>query len=163
MNTDALVRFNAKVNRQDPDKCWEWTGARNARGYGIFHPTHDQTVGAHRFALAVHLGRDLRAWALHKCDNPPCVNPRHLFEGSSAENVADAVAKDRHKRGERGASVLTDAAVLDIRELAAGGAMLREIANMYGVAPSMVTMIVRGDRWAHVGGPRTHRYQTRGK
>jgi len=99
-------------------------------------------------------------FACHRCDNPECCNPAHLFEGTNAANVADAVAKMRHKRGSSDPqSKLTEANVVLLRELAASGTALTELSAQYGISPALTTMIVRGDRWRHAGGPITLRYR----
>lgn len=75
--------------------CWEWQGALDKDGYGIFSYA-GKVQRAARFALALD-GRDpKRKFACHTCDNPSCVNPSHLFVGSHEENMADMVAKGRH-------------------------------------------------------------------
>jgi hypothetical protein len=79
--------------------CWEWTGVVNHRGYGLigFHKI-GRTVAVHRMAAHIWLGmEDLRAkvYVCHKCDNPRCFNPEHLFIGTPSDNVRDAIAKGR--------------------------------------------------------------------
>lgn len=84
--------------------CWEWQRYKNDAGYGQFHsgliyPSGaSMQVKAHRFSLSVRLGRDLLPGmqALHSCDNPPCVRPDHLREGTQSENVRDSLARGRH-------------------------------------------------------------------
>lgn len=83
------------------ETCVEWEGTRNRNGYGILgHAVHGSRL-AHRAALAGKLGRPVRGKARHTCDNPPCVNPEHLLEGTQADNVADAVARGRVAKGPR--------------------------------------------------------------
>lgn len=144
--------------------CIEWTAARR-HGYGVFHPSKSTTVAAHRYALERKLGRPIGPgmYACHKCDNPPCVNPDHLYEGSPQDNVDDAVRRDRHKRGQRGAEKLTDAEVVAIRERRALGELISALSREYGVSESLICAIGRGYRWAHSGGPRTLSYNTNRK
>jgi hypothetical protein len=92
----------------------------------------------------------------HTCDNPPCVNPAHLFLGSAADNSADMVAKGRQapaektaRRGEsHGRALLTAAEVAEIRSrYAAGGTTYRQLASEYGVGPPHVWAIVNRRVW----------------
>lgn len=90
-------RFWKKVKKGGPDDCWIWTGCVNGGGYGqISAGGPRRMIPAHRVALLLD-GTDvpLGKYVLHKCDNPPCVNPRHLFVGTNSDNMKDMVAKGR--------------------------------------------------------------------
>lgn len=157
-------RFWAKVKVGGDDECWPWTAGSTSYGYGVFHPSKSETVGAHRFSLSLKLGRELGPglYACHTCDNPVCVNPAHLYEGTHQQNVDDCVSRGRHKRGAMGRGTkLTDESVISIRTRAANGERNRELAVEYGVNESLISMITRGARWAHLGGPISKKYTTR--
>ena len=97
-----LDRFNESYERLKPDECWPWNGRRDPGGYGkFFRDGHD--VGAHKIALEIKLGRPLKECALHTCDNNPCVNGAHLYEGTQKQNAADRENRGRgnHATGDR--------------------------------------------------------------
>lgn len=110
--------FWAKVDRSaGPDACWIWKGAVTSKwGYGCFQ-AGGRVLGAHKVAWLYTHGEPGRLCVLHRCDNRVCVNPAHLFLGTKKDNAADAVAKDRHARGERmRRNKLTAPQVVEIRE-----------------------------------------------
>lgn len=146
-------RFHARVAVGTPGECWPWTGRRNAKGYGGFDDVKGSLV-AHRVAYALANGAiPDGASVLHKCDNPPCCNPAHLYVGDAAQNAADKVARNRQQRlrgTDNGRHVLTVASVLDIRQRCAGGESRIAVAERYGITPAMVGRVVRRQNWAHV-------------
>lgn len=78
------------------DGCWLWTGCRDKRGYGKTS-IHGKTVIAHRLAWILTFGEIASGqFICHRCDNPPCVNPEHLFSGTPKANMEDMVKKSRH-------------------------------------------------------------------
>jgi len=87
-------RFWAKVDRTDD--CWLWTACRTTHGYGQFRPERSRGAQAHRVAWELTNGPiPAGMLVLHRCDNPPCVNPAHLFLGTQSDNMRDMYAKGR--------------------------------------------------------------------
>jgi HNH endonuclease len=86
------------IRGASPDDCWSWRGSTSVHGYGRLHrgARGEGIIGAHRASWLIHNGPIPEGMAvLHRCDNPPCSNPLHLFLGTQAENMFDAIAKDR--------------------------------------------------------------------
>lgn len=99
----VMGRMWAKVDRSaGPDGCWPFTGCL-VRGYGVLSEGRKRRRSAHRLALESKLGRPIRPgyMACHTCDNPPCCNPAHLYEGTAQDNSDDAVVRGRTARGHR--------------------------------------------------------------
>lgn len=91
--TKTAVDFWARVDIRGPNDCWLWKGGLKSKGYGNFG--HNKS--AHRYAYEQTYGPALKPCICHHCDNPPCCNPAHLFEGTNADNVADRVRKGRSR------------------------------------------------------------------
>lgn len=79
--------------------CLEYEGTKNKNGYGVLPRAVHGSRLAHRAALAEHLGRPVEGFALHRCDNPPCIRGDHLYEGDQRQNVEDAVERGRVRGG----------------------------------------------------------------
>jgi hypothetical protein len=142
-------RLLAKTNKTAD--CWIWLGAKDKYGYGrIGH--NGRSILAHRAAYLVATGGlpdDLKV--CHRCDNPSCVRPDHLFLGTQPDNVADMMQKGRVAKGERGGQAkLMEVEVLSIKRLASKGITHLAIAERHGVSRALVSMIVSGKRWGHV-------------
>ncbi len=152
-------RLWAKVDKSGD--CWLWTGHRNHDGYGrmLISKRPLRMIFTHRLAWESTYGAvpdDLRV--LHRCDNPPCCNPAHLFIGSQPENIADMHAKGRYRKagtvsGKAGRGVLKLQAA-DVRSIraqyAAGGISMKALGAEFGVCAEMVHRIVRGTAWQQI-------------
>ena len=158
-----LERFWDKVGAMGPG-CWEWVGSTRA-GYGRFYLDRNTEVLAHRFSFQIHNGPVPKGMHVcHHCDNPPCVNPAHLFMGTPADNTRDAMRKGRLSDPPRMSlpgeanpnSRLTERDVLEMRRLyATEGRTLAALAEQFGVTLSAVGQVVTGKRWGHAPGPIT--------
>jgi len=149
-------RFWEKVDKQSPNDCWEWTGSLN-HNYGVFWDGKKR-VRAHRYSFFLKYGHyPKKGCACHACDNPSCVNPDHLWDGTLEENFKDMRNKGRgtkpptHNGQKNPSAKLTQEQVLEIRkqyELAKGEKGTQtQLAKKYGVNKTMISNIVRWKNW----------------
>ena len=139
------ARFWEHVDIKSDDECWEWQGSRTAAKYGLMY-WNGELQYVHRLSLEFD-GRPVpnRWHACHVCDNPPCVNPKHLFPGTPKDNMLDKVSKGRHTFGENHPnSKLSDTEVIEIRKLASEGMFQSDIARKFGIHDSYVSELVAG-------------------
>lgn len=144
---DPRERFFKYVEKTNT--CWNWTGARHKFGYGHF-AMYGRQGTTHRFSWEFHYGKIPKGkFVLHTCDNPPCVNPKHLWLGTTQENTADKTMKGRQIRGEDvPVSKLKWNQVDEIRKLYETGKYTqRQLAKMYGVTQCPIARIVRNTGW----------------
>jgi hypothetical protein len=146
-------RFYDKVMPEPNTGCWFWTGATKEFGYGVIGlgRRKDGTAKAHRVSWELHRG-PLNAGdcVLHRCDQPLCVNPNHLYCGTLSDNMKDCVRKGRNfLPNNRGTNAkwakLDEQKVSEIRSRKETGA---EYARRFGVSKSAVYEIWRGKNWA---------------
>ncbi len=157
-----LARFWDKVERVGAGDCWRWTASASPQGYGriglLWESGRCALALAHRVSWTVAFGIvPEEMCVLHRCDNPPCCNPGHLFLGDRADNYADCRSKGRdspppYSRGEqKGNSKLTRAEVLAIRWLKTTTFMSqRRISLAFDVSQGLVNKILHRKLWAHV-------------
>lgn len=143
----ANVFWSKVAITANDDLCWEWKAGKRSK-YGSFG-----SGSSHRIAWELANGKIPDGlWVLHKCDNPLCCNPKHLFLGTAKNNSDDMVNKDRQAIGEKnGFRKLTDAQVIEIREKYVKGRITqKEIAAEYGVTYSTVSLVVNNKSWKHI-------------
>lgn len=152
---DRAESFFTKVLASDD--CWLWIGARLVKkrgGYGKW-TLYGREMGAHRASALFFLGGiPDRKMVLHRCGNPPCIRPSHLYLGTAKENAHDAISEGAMARGERhGHAKLTEAEVKAMRAIrAATGMSYRLIGERFGVALSQAWRVINDENWTHIAG-----------
>lgn len=162
-NVDQVIKKRFESKFLITPGCWIWKAGRHTKlPYGKFK-IYGKTVLAHRFSYELYIGRICEGmFVLHRCDNPSCVNPCHLFIGTHDDNMSDKVAKNRQAKAERitgnrnsakgerhGRALLTESDVAEIRKISAthhhyGRA---ELAKKYGVSEATIKAIKSGKLW----------------
>jgi hypothetical protein len=148
MAVKALAeRFGTKWSEDPGSGCWVWTANALPSGYGLIRVSREDGIRvAHRVSWLLHRGPIPPGMRVcHRCDNPPCVNPDHLFLGTPKDNTRDMLMKGRHAYGRRlPQSKLTPEAVAEIR---ASPESSSSICRRYGVTDSTIRYVRRGDTW----------------
>lgn len=146
-----MKRFWSKITKTT--SCWIFNGCQSEKGYGLFR-FDGKSQRAHRVAWMLTQGKiPKNKLIMHKCDNPPCVNPKHLTIGTPRENSSDMVSKMRQCYGEKKAKKLTREKVIKIKTLVRFGTLPhKEIAQMFGISKKYIWAIASGKVWKHIGG-----------
>jgi hypothetical protein len=152
MDKEIAERFWAKVEKTE--YCWNWIGGTSSAGYGRFR-IGDKLYSPHRLSFEWHNEPIPDGMLIcHRCDNPSCVRPSHLFLGTYSDNLIDAIHKDINpiRRGEdAGTSVLTEEEVKRIRmEYRFGVFGYKRLAIKYGVGRTTIEHIIRRRTWKHI-------------
>lgn len=132
--------------------CWIWIGHCTQPGYGQFKDMRiKRSIPAHRFSYEIHNGPILNGrWVLHKCDNPPCVNPTHLFLGTAKDNTQDAAKKGRMTRGEEHFSTtLKNIDIIYIRRAYPHQSAF-SLASKFDVSRRTIYNIINKYTWKHI-------------
>jgi len=139
---DKSKHFWKSVDIKGDNECWNWKQCCDTGGYGHFNSKRKMFL-SHRFAYEDKIG-SIPAGKLvcHKCDNPKCCNPSHLFIGSNRDNRQDASKKGRITGGGYKLTPAILSMVLDIRQLALSGISQQKIADKYKLSQAAVSMII---------------------
>lgn len=144
-------RFWEKVDVGWPDECWEWNASTCDEDYGRLS-WEGRVRLAHRVSWLIHFGDPGEMFVCHRCDNPPCVNPDHLFLGTPLDNATDMIRKGRARyRGIYGPPegrvgfLWSDAAC--VRHWAQDGGSIREIAETFDISTGFVRRLVLREVW----------------
>jgi len=145
-------RFERHYMPEPNSGCWLWFGSTNARGYGGFN-VDGTNKSAHRVSYELHHNCtvDSTVSVCHRCDNPCCVNPEHLFLGTHQENIADRHRKGRSNAPRGEASGRTSITAEQARAIRSDRRSLRLIAADYGMSISGIHGVRSGLTWKHLG------------
>lgn len=152
MKPKTLEDLLAQVEKTE-NGCWEWTGYKSRHGYGLKWWNGKRWLAPRLLFYLMGFRLTKADFVCHKCDNPPCCNPDHLFLGDTRSNTRDKVNKGRQAKGEAvGTSKLNKTQVASIRQRYYTGGVTQEVlAKEYGVSQVRVGSIVRNVGWATVG------------
>jgi len=140
-----LARFWEKVDKTG--ECWNWLAYKDKDGYGQIG-LNGKMRRTHRVSWIIANGRNPELLILHKCHNPSCINPNHLYEGSHALNMTDMVNAGRSGKGARNAQAkLTESQVRQIRIMPG---TQQALAKIFGVSHTAIRRIKNDIRWKHL-------------
>jgi len=168
MRIPLVIRFCQYFRAGSPDGCWNWTGTKNRAGYGMIGigGRSEGHMIAHRYMYELVYGTKLpkgqSVVIMHTCDNPACVNPRHLRRGTMRDNILDMHQKGRAKwnpnppppksrpGSANGNSKLTETDVARIRQRIRDGERIEHLAREYNVRPTTLGWMRDRVTWKHV-------------
>lgn len=153
MDKKLLDKLMSRISKAQSG-CWEWTWGLSNAGYGRLGYKGKNTQASRVMWIAVHGSIPNGLWVLHRCDNPKCINPDHLFLGTRKDNIDDMVRKGRGNalRGaESNKAKLTEEIVRQIRkEHHHSGIGFRPLGRKYGVSDMAIRKLISGQSWKHI-------------
>lgn len=151
-------KFFSKFTKAGDEECWVWCGTTNAEGYGIISFGRGNLI-ASRVSYAIYNpGVNIDDFIIcHRCDNPSCVNPNHLFHGTDLDNMRDAKRKGRTHRPNMKGELNSRATISedDVRTIRMeySRSCSSAMADRYGLSRKTIARIASGRLWGHVDGP----------
>ncbi len=149
-------RFWLYVDRKSDVDCWNWMGGKDGFGYGMLNIGigYSKSYRSHRYSWVLFNGKiPIELSVLHKCDNPSCVNPNHLFLGTDADNAHDRDRKGRqisHCGEQHGCSKLTNKDVLEIRNLRKQGVSYPIMQSIFNMSRTQLWKIITRRSWSYL-------------
>lgn len=147
-DTLAQNRFEKKFKKDSTNKCWLWFAGCGSDGYGCFR-LYGKIIGSHRVAFALYKGSIPNGKVVrHTCDNPKCVNPKHLILGTQLDNINDRHRKGRDQRGASHSRAKLDE--LSVRLIRDSKLHYTTLAAIYGVSGASIRGIQKRRTWAYL-------------
>ena len=149
-----LMRFWSKVDCKGEDECWLWIGCKNENSdgdYGRFSINYKMYL-SHRISYFIHYNKDPGSLLIcHKCNNPPCINPKHLFLGNNSKNKKQSFSEGRssHKGILHPRAKLQESDIKEIRNMK-GKLNYRDVAKIFNISPKSIHNIWSGHSWSHL-------------